>query len=95
MLERTQKVQYEIPAGSRISPACRHFLSQVLVGDPNKRLSTVGIMEHAWFRHGLPPGVYSLNDECLRLKVAPPPPPPLSSPCCSCSMQDAGIRAGP
>ena len=76
MLERTQKVQYEIPAGSRISPACRHFLSQVLVGDPNKRLSTVGIMEHAWFRHGLPPGVYSLNDECLRLKVAPPPPPP-------------------
>ena len=26
-------------------------------------------MEHQWFRHGLPEGVYSLNDECLRLKV--------------------------
>ena len=26
-------------------------------------------MEHPWFRHGLPEGVYSLNDECLRLKV--------------------------
>ena len=69
MLERTQKVQYEIPANARISPACRHFLSQLLVGDPNKRLSTAGIMEHPWFRHGLPQGVYSLNDECLRLKV--------------------------
>ena len=69
VLDRTQRVQYEIPANARISSACRHFLAQLLVGDPAKRLSTAGIMEHPWFRHGLPEGVYSLNDECLRLKV--------------------------
>ena len=72
MLERTQNVDYRIPSSPRISSACRDFLSHLLVADPDQRLSTAAIMEHPWFGQGLPSGVKSLNDECLRLKVAPP-----------------------
>ena len=70
VLERTQHVDYRIPSSPRISSACRDFLSHLLVADPDQRLSTAAIMEHPWFCQGLPPGVKSLNDECLRLKVA-------------------------
>ncbi|KAK9804446.1 hypothetical protein WJX73_002124 [Symbiochloris irregularis] len=68
VLERTQNVDYRIPSNPRISSACRDFLSHLLVADPDQRLSTAAIMEHPWFCQGLPPGVKSLNDECLRLK---------------------------
>ena len=71
VLERTQNVDYRIPSQPRISIACRDFLSHLLVADPDERLSTAGIMEHPWFCQGLPAGVKSLNDECLRLKVDP------------------------
>ena len=38
VLERTQRVQYEIPANARISSACRHFLAQLLVCPGSARL---------------------------------------------------------
>lgn len=69
VLERTQNVDYRIPNSPRISGPCRDFLSHLLVADPDQRLSTAAIMEHPWFCQGLPAGVKSLNDECLRLKV--------------------------
>ena len=77
VLERTQNVDYRIPTNPRISPACRDFLSSLLVADPDHRLSTAAIMEHPWFCQGLPAGVKSLNDECLRLKVRPAAAPHL------------------
>lgn len=69
VLARTLAVDYHIPRRPRVSNECVHLMSQLLVKDPNGRLTPAGIMKHPWFRHNLPPGVGDLNDKCLRMKV--------------------------
>ena len=70
VLSRTLAVDYRIPRRPQVSDACVHLLSKLLVKDPNGRLTPAGIMKHPWFRQNLPPGVESLNDKCLRMKVS-------------------------
>ena len=72
VLARTLRVDYRIPSRPKVSPACVHLISKLLVADPNGRLTPEGIMKHPWFRQNLPPGVESLNEKCLRMKVSLP-----------------------
>ena len=69
VLSRTLQVDYRIPSLPRVSPTCVHLISKLLVADPNGRLTPQGIMKHPWFRQNLPPGVETLNEKCLRMKV--------------------------
>lgn len=62
-------MDYRIPSRPKVSPACVHLISKLLVADPNGRLTPEGIMKHPWFRQNLPPGVENLNEKCLRMKV--------------------------
>ena len=69
VLARTLRVDYRIPSKPRVSHEAAHLLSNLLVLDPNKRLTTAGVMQHPWFRQGLPRGVDTLNQRCLQMKV--------------------------
>ncbi len=63
MISRIINVDYIIP--STVSPSAQDLLRELLVADPNARLSIEGVMRHPWFNIGLPAGVLEMNDALL------------------------------
>ncbi|XP_077224338.1 serine/threonine-protein kinase SAPK2-like [Tasmannia lanceolata] len=51
---RILSVQYSIPDYVRVSMECRHLLSRIFVANPEKRITMLEIMNHAWFLRNLP-----------------------------------------
>ena len=68
ILERIMVVQYSFPESIPVSDECKDMLSQILVGNPKKRLTIEQIQQHPWYLKDLPPGVVKMNDECLKLR---------------------------
>ncbi|XP_057495522.1 serine/threonine-protein kinase SAPK1-like isoform X3 [Actinidia eriantha] len=48
-ITRILSVQYSIPDYVRVSKECRHLLSRIFVGSPDKRITIAEIIKHPWF----------------------------------------------
>jgi len=68
VLERIQKVDYRFPENIPVSSDCRDLISKILVADVSKRLTIEQIQAHPWYQVDLPPGVTSMNEQCLALR---------------------------
>ncbi|CAH1421672.1 unnamed protein product [Lactuca virosa] len=53
-LTRILSVQYSIPDYVRVSEDCKHLLSRIFVGSPDKRITIPEIQKHPWFLKELP-----------------------------------------
>lgn len=62
MIQRILKVDYVFPSFVEISAECKDLLAQILVKDPEKRITLKQIYRHPWFQIGLPPGVETMNE---------------------------------
>lgn len=64
-VQRILNVQYSLPAHAVVTPECRDLLGQILVADPERRISLSDVQRHPWFRRDLPPGVADMNERLL------------------------------
>ena len=64
-MQRILNVQYSLPAHAVVTPECRDLLAQILVADPERRISLSEVQRHPWFRRDLPDGVADMNDRLL------------------------------
>ncbi|KAK9915345.1 hypothetical protein WJX75_007906 [Coccomyxa subellipsoidea] len=65
MLQRILNVQYALPAHAVVTPECRDLLAQILVADPERRISLSEVQRHPWYLKDLPDGVADMNDRLL------------------------------
>lgn len=63
--QRILNVEYSLPAHAVVTPECRDLLGQILVADPERRISLSDVQKHPWFRRDLPPGVADMNERLL------------------------------
>ena len=68
MIQRILKVEYELPPHVKASKELRDLLARILVPDPAKRARIADIQAHPWYQKDLPPGVTSMNEQCLALR---------------------------
>ena len=68
VLDRIQRVDYRFPPGIPVSDACKDLISRILVADVGARLTVEQIQAHPWYATDLPPGVTSMNEQCLALR---------------------------
>ncbi|GLC38360.1 hypothetical protein PLESTM_000717400 [Pleodorina starrii] len=69
-IQRILEGDWCVPPGMTVSPQCLHLLTQMLVPDPNRRISMAEIMEHPWFRSGLPAAALTMNTALVRQQTA-------------------------
>ncbi|EFJ43983.1 hypothetical protein VOLCADRAFT_43640, partial [Volvox carteri f. nagariensis] len=60
-IQRILEGDWAVPPGMTVTPQCLHLLTQMLVPDPAHRIPMAAIMEHPWFRSGLPPAALTMN----------------------------------
>ncbi|XP_059633519.1 serine/threonine-protein kinase SAPK1-like [Cornus florida] len=53
-ITRILSVHYSVPDCVQISMECRHLLSRIFVGNPEKRITITEIKHHPWFLKNLP-----------------------------------------
>lgn len=68
ILQRILRVDYSFPQSVPVSDGCKDLISKILVGDPDRRITVQQILQHPWYKQGLPPGVVEMNATCLRLR---------------------------
>ena len=62
-LQRILRGDYAVPA--HLSPTCKDLLHHMLKPDPKHRLSVEEVMQHAWYKEGLSPGVDGYNQTVI------------------------------
>ncbi|CAD7704929.1 unnamed protein product [Ostreobium quekettii] len=60
VLNRIVALEYRMPPD--LTPECQDLIRKILVTDPRRRLTITGIMEHPWYKVGLPPNALTMND---------------------------------
>jgi len=70
VMKRILDVDYQIPKNLNVSNECRDLLSRILVRDPERRLTLVGIQRHPFYTRDLPSNFFQVNEQ---LKAAPLP----------------------
>lgn len=60
VLNRIVALQYRLPPD--LTPECQDLIRRILVADPRKRLAITDIMQHPWYKVGLPPNALTMND---------------------------------
>ena len=68
VLDRIQRVDFRFPSNIPVSAECKDLISKILVADVGKRLTIEAIQAHPWYQKDLPPGVTSMNEQCLALR---------------------------
>jgi serine/threonine-protein kinase SRK2 len=68
VLDRIRRVDYHFPSSIPVSDACKDLISRILVADVGARLTIEQIQAHPWYTTDLPPGVTSMNEQCLALR---------------------------
>ncbi|GIL67789.1 hypothetical protein Vafri_21068 [Volvox africanus] len=69
-IQRILEGDWSVPPGMSVTPQCLHLLTQMLVPNPARRISMAAIMEHPWFRSGLPPAALTMNTALVRQQAA-------------------------
>lgn len=64
VLNRIMSLSYHLP--SDLSSDCRDLIKKILKDDPNKRIGITQIMQHPWYKVGLPPNALTMNDVYLK-----------------------------
>lgn len=59
VLNRIVALQYQMP--SDLTRECQDLIRRILVADPKKRLTIDDIMQHSWYKVGLPPNALTMN----------------------------------
>ncbi|KAG2494704.1 hypothetical protein HYH03_007218 [Edaphochlamys debaryana] len=72
-IQRILAGEWSVPPGMGVSPQCLHLLTQMLVPDPARRIPMQAIMEHPWFRAGLPPAALTMNTALVKQQLAQGP----------------------
>ncbi|PNW76806.1 hypothetical protein CHLRE_11g477000v5 [Chlamydomonas reinhardtii] len=65
-IQRILDGAWAVPPGMTVSPQVLHLLTQMLQPDPARRIPMSAIMEHPWFRAGLPPAALTMNTALVR-----------------------------
>ncbi|GIL87876.1 hypothetical protein Vretifemale_15924, partial [Volvox reticuliferus] len=69
-IQRILEGDWSVPPGMSVTPQCLHLLTQMLVPNPARRITMAAIMEHPWFRSGLPPAALTMNTALVRQQAA-------------------------
>lgn len=64
VLNRIMNLSYHLP--NDLSAECRDLIKKILRDDPAKRIGITQIMQHPWYKVGLPPNALTMNDVYLR-----------------------------
>uniref|UniRef100_A0A061R595 Sulfur stress regulator n=1 Tax=Tetraselmis sp. GSL018 TaxID=582737 RepID=A0A061R595_9CHLO len=70
VMKRILEVDYQIPRHLRVSTECQDLLSRILVREPERRITLVGIQRHPFYTRDLPTNFFQVNEQ---LKAAPLP----------------------
>ncbi|GMH39178.1 hypothetical protein BSKO_07076 [Bryopsis sp. KO-2023] len=64
VLSRIMSLNYHLP--SDLTPECRDLIKKILKDDPKQRITISEIMQHPWYKVGLPPNALTMNDVYLK-----------------------------
>ncbi|PNH04021.1 Serine/threonine-protein kinase SAPK10 [Tetrabaena socialis] len=65
-IQRILQGDWSVPPGMSVSPQCLDLLTIMLQPDPLRRAPMSAILEHPWFRAGLPPAALTMNTALVR-----------------------------
>jgi serine/threonine-protein kinase SRK2 len=68
LLDDMRAARYAFP--SHLTPAARDLVVRLLCPEPQKRIRIAEVLQHPWFRPGLPLSALSMNDAYLKLERA-------------------------
>lgn len=60
LMERIVRGEWSIPDNVNLSPECVDLLKGILKSEPSERLTIDQILNHAWYKIGLPPGAENM-----------------------------------
>lgn len=64
VLSRIMNLNYQLP--NDLTPDCRDLIKKILREDPKQRITISEIMQHPWYKVGLPPNALTMNDVYLK-----------------------------